>query len=42
MNLLQISAMPLWRALFLAIDAVGNAEQEQKSKETGKAIIDTS
>ena len=40
MNLFQISTLPLWLALFLVIGP-GCAEQEQKSKETGEAIIDT-
>lgn len=40
MNLLHTSTIPFWLALFLVIGA-GCAEQEQKSKETGKAIIDT-
>ncbi len=40
MNLFQISIMPLWLALFLLIGA-GCAEQEEKSKKTGEAIINT-
>ena len=40
MNLFQLNTMSLWLALFLVIGA-GCAEQEQKSKDTGKAIMDT-
>jgi hypothetical protein len=40
MNLFQISTIPLCLALFLVI-GTGCTEQEQKSKDTGKAIINT-
>ena len=40
MKLFQINTMLLLLALFLVIGA-GCGEQEQKSKKTGQAIIDT-
>ena len=40
MNILRISAVALFLAILLGM-AVGCAEQEQKSKDTGKAIINT-